>query len=138
MKYLVDANVLSEATKQRPESSVLGWLRAHEPDLATSPIVLGELEFGILLLPSGRRRTKLRDWFSEVVKHVRVLDIDAVVAAEWAELLARLRKSGKAMPVKDSLIAATARAHGLTVATRNLRDFRRAGVELVDPFSPLD
>jgi len=138
VKYLVDANVLSEATKQRPVSLVLGWLKAHEQDLVTSPIVLGELEFGILLLPSGRRRTKLREWFSEVENHVRILDFDAVVAAEWAQLLARLRKSGQAMPVKESLIAATARAHGLTVATRNIRDFRHAGVEIIDPFSPPD
>lgn len=138
MKYLVDANVLSEPTKLRPEPAVLNWLRDHEPNLATSPIVLGELEFGILLVPSGRRRTRLRHWYSGAVEHVRVLDFDRTVAAVWAQLLARLRKQGQAMPVKDSLIAATAIAHQLTVVTRNVRDFRFAGVDIVDPFSTIN
>jgi predicted nucleic acid-binding protein len=138
VKYLVDANVLSEMTKQRPEPSVLVWLQEHEQDLATSPIVLGELEFGILLLPAGRRRTRLRHWYAGSVKHIRVLDFDSGVAAEWAQLLARLRKSGQSMPVKDSLIAATAIAHALTVVTRNVRDFQHAGVKIVNPFPALN
>lgn len=85
MKYLVDANVLSEPTKPAPSPRVLEWLRAHESD--------------------------------------------------WAELLARLRRAGKAMPIKDSLIAATAAVHGLAVVTRNRADFMNAGVRVVDPFA---
>jgi toxin FitB len=59
---------------------------------------------------------------------------DAGTGLRWAELLAALRRAGRAMPVKDSFIAATALAHGLTVATRNRSDFEKAGVEVVDPF----
>ena len=135
MKFLVDADVLSEPTKPSPNHRAVEWLRQNERDLAISSIVLGELEFGILLLPAGRRRTRLQQWFVQGVQKMRTLDFDTQAAAEWARLLARLRKKGHAMPVKDSLIAATALAHGLTVATRNISDFRNSGVSLVDPFA---
>lgn len=134
MKFLVDANVLSEPTNPAPHAQVIEWLRNNEAELATTPIVLGELEYGILLLPAGQRKKRLHLWFSTVIRHVRLLDVDADCAAAWARLLAGLKKKGLAMPVKDSLIAATAHAHDLTVATRNIADFRHAGTPLVNPF----
>jgi len=134
VKFLVDANVLSEPTKLAPEPRVVEWLRRGEPDLAVSPIILGEIEYGILLLPAGKRRSRLQDWFREGIGRMRSLDFDASTASEWAGLLARLRKRGLAMPIKDSLIAATALAHDLTVATRDTDDYRNAGVRLVNPF----
>jgi len=65
MKYLVDANVLSEATKPTPDPRVLEWLRGHERDIAVDPVILGELRFGILVLPKGRKRTALKNSRSE-------------------------------------------------------------------------
>ena len=134
-KFLVDANVLSEPTKPRPARSVIDWLREHDADLTVTPIILGELEYGILLLPAGRRRTRLVDWFAIGAKVLNVVEIDAATASVWAKLLADLKRKGRAMPVKDSLIAASARQHGLTVATRNTADYRHAGVQVVNPFS---
>ena len=134
MKYLVDANVLSEATRPQPDAKVLGWLRRHERALAVDPIILGEIRFGILLLAHGRRRARLERWFDEGVLRLQCIPWEVDVGLRWAELLARLRKAGRAMPIKDSLIAATALARGLTVATRNLADFERAGCQVVDPF----
>jgi len=134
VKYLVDANVLSEPTKPAPDARALDWLRRHERQLAVSPVILGELEYGILLLPAGRRRARLEQWFGGGVQRIRVLDFDTATAATWARLLARLKKKGRAMPIKDSLIAATALAHGLIVATRNTKDFRNAGVTVENPF----
>src|SRR5439155_25842746 len=134
VKFLVDANVLSEPTKPMPNAGVEGWLRQHERDLAVSPIVLGELEYGILLLPAGRRRTRLQRWLAQGIRRLRVLDFDTDTAWEWARLLARLKNKGRAMPIKDSLIAATALANRLTVATRNMQDFVNADVPLVNPF----
>jgi hypothetical protein len=134
VKFLVDANVLSEPTKPSPDARAVEWLRDNEAELAITPIVLGELEFGILLLPAGRRRKRLEQWFNEGVRRLRVLDFDTEAAAAWARLLARLRKKGLAMSVKDSFIAATALAHDLAVATRNAADFRHAGVRIVNPF----
>jgi toxin FitB len=135
VNYLVDANVLSEATKPQPAPSVIDWLRIHDRHLVVNPIILGELEYGILLLPAGRRRTRLQKWLSDGVKKLRVLDIDAETATIWAGLLAELKRKGRAMPIKDSLIAATARQHRLTVATRNVDDYRNSGIALVNPFA---
>ncbi len=134
MKYLVDANVLSEPTKPLPALRVVDWLRTHEADLAVDPVILGELRFGILILPRGKRRTELELWFDAGVGRLNCLPWDADTGVKWAELLAQLRKTGKAMPIKDSLIAATAIVHGLAVVTRNRIDFANAGVRVVDPF----
>jgi len=134
VKYLVDANVLCEPTKATPDPRVVAWLRAHEPEIAVDPVILGELRFGILILPKGRKRTVLERWFDAGVGRLHCLSWDADMGLKWAELLARLRTSGKAMPIKDSLIATTAVVHGLAVATRNRADFVNAGVRIVDPF----
>jgi predicted nucleic acid-binding protein len=133
VKYLVDANVLSEPTKPTPDPRVVAWLRAHEPDLAVDPVILGELRFGILILPKGRKRSALERWFDAGVGRLHCLAWDAATGLEWAALLGRLHRTGRAMPIKDSFIAATAVVHGLAVATRNRADFAHAGVRIVDP-----
>ena len=135
MKYLVDANVLSEPTKPVLHPGVIDWLRRHERELVVDPIILGEARFGILLLPRGKRRTRLEQWFDEGVGRLQCLPWDAQTGLNWASLLARLRATGRAMPVKDSMIAATALTHRLTVATRNRADFETSGVRVIDPFA---
>ncbi len=135
MSFLVDANVLSEATKVDPDPEVLDWLLRHEPEIAVDPVILGEIRFGILLLPAGRRRKRLEDWFQIGIERIHCLAWDASTGLRWAELLAQLRAGGRSMPIKDSMIAATALVHGLAVVTRNRRDFEKAGVEVIDPFA---
>ena len=98
-------------------------------------MILGEIEFGILSLPISRRRTLLESWFGRVIQTLVVIDFDKSAAAAWARLLVKLKNQGLVMPIKDSLIAATAIAHGLKVVTRNTSDFNKSGVGLVNPFS---
>jgi hypothetical protein len=133
--YLVDATVLSEATRPSPDPRVLEWLRKHEREIAVDPVILGELKFGILLLPRGKRRTRLERWFASGIQRIHCIPWEAETGLRWARLLADLRASGRSMPIKDSLIAATALAHRLPVVTRNRSDFERAGIEVVDPFA---
>jgi predicted nucleic acid-binding protein len=132
--FLVDADVLSEPTKPLPNKRVIAWLDRFDAHLATNPIILGELQFGILKLPAGRRQRHLLDWFAEGVRRLQMFVLDGDTADIWAKLLAELRRKGRMMPVRDSLIAATARQHGLTVVTRNVSDFEYTRVSIVNPF----
>lgn len=133
MRYLVDANVLSEATKPEPDERVVDWLRHNERSLVVDPIVLGEVRFGILLLARGNRRSRLERWFERGIGRIECLPWDSAVGLRWAELLADLRQRGRPMSVKDSQIAASALAHDLALATLTRKDFEPAGVKLVEP-----
>ena len=134
MTYLVDANILSEPTKHRPDAKVVAWLSANEGDFVVDSVILGEIALGILVLPRGRKRAHLEHWFEAVTDRIDCLAWDASISRRWAQLVANLRKKGQTLPVLDSMIAATALAHSLTVATHNVRDFRKAGVLVLDPF----
>jgi toxin FitB len=133
VRYLVDANVLSEPTKSERDEVVVDWLRYNEREIAVDPIILGEVRFGILRLPRGKKRTILDEWFN-AVRHIECLPWKAETGLRWAQLLATLRASGKAMPITDSLIAATALVHELIVVTRNTTDFKKADVQIFNPF----
>jgi predicted nucleic acid-binding protein len=135
LKFLVDANVLSEPTRPSPDVKVVDWLRRNEREIAVDPIILGEVRYGILLLRSGKKRRALEQWFSDGVQRLHCLAWEAETGLRWAELIANLRTTSRAMPIKDSLIAATALVHGLTVVTRNLGDFEVSGVHMLDPFT---
>ena len=134
MKYLVDAQVLGELTRPSPAPRVLEWMRAHEADLVVDPIVLGELQHGILLRPHGTRRTALERWFATGASRLPCVPWDAETGQAWAALLARLRRAGQSMGMKESLVAATALAHGFTVVSRSSTEYEKAGVPVVDPY----
>jgi predicted nucleic acid-binding protein len=132
--FLVDADVLSEPTRPTPNPRAVEWLRANEASIAVDAIVLGELRVGVLSLPAGSRRSRLERWLDEVVHALRCLPWDAEVSRRWSRLVVDLRRSGRTMPLLDSMIAATALHHDLVLATRNERDFSAAGLRIVDPF----
>lgn len=135
MTFLVDANVLSEPTRPNLSGAVVTWLRDNERELAVDPIILGEIRFGIHLLPTGKRKRHLERWFERGISTLVCLPWDAATGLRWAELLADLRKAGLEMSIKDSMIAATALVHRLTLATRNIKDFKKAGLKVVNPFA---
>ena len=134
MNFLVDANVLSEPTKPSPDSKVVAWLRANEGTLVVDSIILGELCIGVLALPRGRKRSQLEQWFEQLVQTIDCLAWDAKISRRWARLVVDLKRKGETMPLLDGMIAATALHHDLAIATRNTRDFRKAGVETLNPF----
>jgi len=135
MKYLVDANVLSESTRPSPDPAVVRWLEENEPELAIDAIVFSELAVGVESLPEGRKRKRLEAWFEGFQETIECLQWDSATGREWARLVVELRRRGRKMPLFDSMIAATARVHSLAIVTRNVRDFEPAGVEVLNPFS---
>jgi predicted nucleic acid-binding protein len=135
--YLVDSDVLSETQKPKPDATALRWLRDHEADLYTSAVVIGEIEWGIQRLAQGKKRRDLTGWLHDTIiprMEGRILRFDTRVALVWGQLQAELESAGTRMPWRDSVIAATTRRHDLSLATRNVKDFRKAGIELVNPF----
>ncbi|MDB6072308.1 MAG: toxin, family [Verrucomicrobiales bacterium] len=134
MRYILDSNVISEMVANVPRPEVVAWIRWHESESGTSSVLLAELEYGIQLMPTGKRRQRLEEWLEGILGYVQIIPFDVAEAREWSRLMAHLTQAGRRLPVKDSMIAATALVHGLTVVTRNVRDFERTGVTLVNPF----
>ena len=137
MSFLVDTDVLSEPTKHHPEAKVEAWLETHQAVLYTSAITIGELRRGIALLPVGARRVRLERWLEKVLVTMsgRILAYNSRVAETWGDMMAGLEKQGRTMPLADSQIAAIAKRHNLTIATRNIADYALVGLRLVNPFS---
>ena len=138
MSYLLDTNAVSEWVKPRPDPGIAAWLDEVDEDRTyLSVITLGELRKGVDRLADGRRRDRLDRWLTGDLPDRfsgRLLPVDAVVADEWGQLLARAECAGSAVGSPDALIAATAKVHGLQVVTRNVRDFRATGVDVISPW----
>ena len=138
MKYLLDTCLISELVKKEPNPAVINWLDAQdEQNLFLSVLTLGELAKGIQKLPSGTRRDELRAWAEQdLVERFkgRIIAIDLEAALYWGILQGESEAKGETLPVMDSLIAATASAHGLIVVTRNIKDMERCRVRVCNPW----
>jgi len=137
VKYLLDTCLLSELVKASPEPAVLGWMAERkESELFVSAITLAELHRGVAKLPASRRRSSLGAWLEQLEAgfEERVLPFTGDTAHVWAKMCAQAESEGKPMAAFDSLIAATALAHGLCLVTRNVRDFAPAPVEVLNPW----
>ncbi len=138
MKYLLDTCLISELVKREPNPGVVNWLdEQDEQTLFLSVLNLGELQKGISKLPDGTKKDELQAWIGlDLVERFtgRILDIDLETALCWGRIQGEAEQAGLTLPVMDSLIAATAAAHGLVVVTRNIRDMERCGVRVCNPW----
>jgi predicted nucleic acid-binding protein len=125
MLYLVDTNVLCESSKTKPNAKVIAWLEQHDARLHLSALSLGEMLMGIHLMAQSKRRQQIEKWYQRIERWSagRILSIDAAVMHTWAALCAKHQKTGRKLPAVDSLMAATALHHQLTLVTRNTGDF---------------
>lgn len=138
MIYLLDTCVVSEFVKPVPAENVVKWLRmTDELQMAISIITLGEIQTGISRLDNGKRRERYQEWLLyELIPRFdgRLLPVGLDDALKWGDLLGRARVNGNPLPSTDTLIAATALNHHMTIVTRNIKDFERIGVPVLNPW----
>jgi predicted nucleic acid-binding protein len=133
--YLLDTNVVSELRKQRPHGGVVAWLQSiDDAQLYLSAVTIGEIQAGIEFTreQDPSKAEEIEAWLELVAGAYNVLPMDAATFRAWARLMHR--KSDTLY--EDAMIAATAKVHGLTVATRNVGDFNALGLEVFNPFAP--
>ncbi|MCC5912755.1 MAG: type II toxin-antitoxin system VapC family toxin [Balneolaceae bacterium] len=138
MSYLIDTCCISELVKKKPNPSVAKWFAdRNELSMFLSVITFGELRKGIEKLPDSKKKKELNRWVKEDLKHRfknRILNINMEVVNKWGEILATAEKNGNPLPAIDSLIAATALGHDVSVVTRNTMDMEGSGVEVINPW----
>lgn len=137
--FLLDTCAISEGTKSKPDAGAAAWLKTVDPAYVyISVVTLGELRKGIELLTDRGRVAKLEAWLTSALPLQfadRILAFDAHVADRWGRLIATLKREGVSLSAVDSLIAATALQHNLSLVTRNEKDFKNAGVSITNPWS---
>ena len=138
MSFLLDTNVVSEWVKPQPHPQVVAWLREVDEDrVFLSVASLAEIRRGVELMSPGKRRDRLVSWVAGELParfEGRILDIDGRIAEAWGVIMARGKKAGLNVGILDAFFAATAEVHKLTLATRNVPDFERIGIPLLNPW----
>jgi predicted nucleic acid-binding protein len=134
---ILDTNVISELARRAPDQQVLAWVDAQD-DVAVTATTLAELLYGVARLPEGARRSQLTEGIRAIIDDElggQVIAFDRTAAAHYADIVAARSRQGRPMGIADGQIAATCRARGATLATRNVRDFEEVGILVVDPWS---
>lgn len=137
-EWLLDTNILSELRRPRPEPKVLAFIAAQPLEqLYVSAVTFAEIRFGIERVEDAAKRAELDDWLAHKVRPMfegRVLAVSEDVMFKWRLLVEEGRKSGHTFSQPDLIIAATALRHGLTILSRDTRDYERARAPVVDPW----
>lgn len=135
---VLDTNVVSEAMRPAPAASVMAWFQGAPPGgLYLTAVTAAELRVGVATMPLGRRARDLADKIETMLAvgfADRILPFEEPASSHFAEVVAIRRRLGRPVLAFDALIAAIARSHGATLATRNTRDFDGCGLDLVNPF----
>ena len=136
--FLVDTNVVSEFIRPQPDSRVIRWLEAADPEsLFASVVTFGEIRLGIEDLPVSKRRAALEEWLEQGLPQwfeSHLLPVTKAIADRWGQLTIKAKRKGIAITTADGLIAATALQHDLAIVTRNVKDFSATGVTIVNPW----
>lgn len=139
MNFLLDTNVISEWTKPQPDIHVIEWLASVDEDrVFLSVITLAEIRYGIERMPAGARKNSLSAWLENDLPQRfegRVLIVDAAVADACGRIMHSKSRRGKTPTVPDSLLAATAQVHQLTLVSRSIRDFEGLDLTLLNPWT---
>jgi predicted nucleic acid-binding protein len=137
IRYLLDTNVVSELRKVKPHGAVVAWLASLRPEqILISAVTMAELQTGVKLTyrQDPVKASDIESWLMSLEMSFAFVPMDAACFKVWARLMA-----GRPDTLRvDAMIAATARVHGLTVATRNEKDFKHLGVEIVNPFQTIE
>jgi predicted nucleic acid-binding protein len=136
--YLVDTNIPSELTREKPDARVVEFLRnVAKEEVFLSVMTIGEICKGIAALPISQRRAMLQDWLDIDVRSWfagRIFPVTEAIAERWGNLAATAKQRGLTLAVVDGVIAATALHHDLTLVTRNAKDFDRLGIDISNPW----
>jgi len=136
--FLLDTNIPSELVRPQPETRMEAWLAAQSMDtLFISAVSFGELRKGIELREAGKRRTELEAWLDTDLTNQfleRILPLTRLIAERWGILDAQRQLIGRPLNAPDGQIAATALEHGLTMVTRNVKDFDGLGLTIISPW----
>ena len=139
MSWLLDTDVICQPAKRHGDARVVAWLEEEQDRCYTSAIVIAQLAYWVRT-KEGRQRQALQEWLTRLTAALqgRIHGFNVSVAHVWADQERLLDVAGLRMPDEDSYIAATARRHGLTIATGNDRHFRRPGIKVFNPFKELN
>jgi len=135
---ILDTNVVSEMMKAAPAPNVVAWLNSQDASLLfLTSVTIGEIRYGLRVLPQGKRRHSLEEGFERILAEAfpgRILAFDEAAAHRYGEIMGRRKEIGRPLAILDGQIASVAWSNGCSVATRNVQDFIECGVEVVNPF----
>ena len=137
---ILDTNIVSEMMRTVPAPAVTAWLNDQDVSLLfLTAVTVGEIRYGLRILPQGKRRRSLEEGFERILADAfagRILAFDEAAAQRYGEVMGRRKEIGRPLDVLDGQIAAIAWSNGCSVATRNVQDFIECGVEIINPFEP--
>ncbi|EJJ25513.1 type II toxin-antitoxin system VapC family toxin [Rhizobium sp. CF142] len=132
----LDTNVVSETLRKDPNEAVMAWLVRFDAELALPTVTVAEIAFGIQKIKPDQRADRLEqglaEWRRRFADRMFVLTEEAALA--YGEIMGQAARQGRPMSAPDGMIAAVARVNGARLATRNLKDFETAGLDLVNPW----